>query len=145
MKPIKIGVVVIRLALGLLFVYGGIQKFIPKPKPAQQEATTGQQQVKQELPDNVVKIKAYIGGMKQTGYFWPMLGVAEILCGVFLLSQYLSLLGAVMLVPLTLNIFFFHLFLEGDEIGEVLMTLGYLVANLLLLVYDYPKLKKAFL
>ena len=127
----------ITVALGVLFIYGGIQKFVPKPPPVSAPAT--------ELPAHVVKIKSFIGGLKQTGYFWPMLGVTEILCGVLLLSQVLSLLGAVMLVPLTLNIFLFHLFLEPHETGELLLTLLYLLANLFVLAYHYPKLKYAFL
>lgn len=139
LKALKIGVVVIRIALGLLFIYGGTQKFIPKPK----KASTEQAQV--ETPENVVKIKAFIGGMKKSGYFWQFLGTVEILCGILLLSQYLSLLGAVMLIPLTLNIFLFHLFLEPDELGELTMTGLYFIANIALLAYDYPQLKHAFL
>ena len=138
MNKLKILIITIRIALGLLFVYGGVQKFIPKsPRP---EAEAGV-----ELPDHVVKIKAFIAGMKQTGYFWPVLGVTEIVCGVLLLSQVFALLGAVMLVPVTLHIFFFHLFLEPHDIGELLMTGLYLAVNLFLIGYEYPKLKPVFL
>jgi putative oxidoreductase len=72
-KALKITVIAIRIALGVLFIYAGYQKFIPKERPAVSEV--------QELPDHVVKIKAFIGGMKQTGYFWPFLGIAEIVAG----------------------------------------------------------------
>ena len=138
MKIIRIGLLVIQLALGGLFIYGGIQKFIPKPPRPQTEAG-------KELPPHVIKIKAFIGGMKQTAYFWPMLGTVEILCGLLLVSQYLALLGAVMLVPITLNIFFFHLFLEPHETGELAMTALYLLGNLLIIAYHFPKLKTTFL
>ena len=138
MKIIRIGLIVIQLALGGLFIYGGIQKFIPKPPRPQTEAG-------KELPPHVIKIKAFIGGMKQTEYFWPMLGTVEILCGLLLVSQYLALLGAVMLVPVTLNIFFFHLFLEPHETGELAMTALYLLGNLLIIAYHFPKLKTTFL
>lgn len=145
MKFKKIIVTIIRIALGGLFIYASIQKFkAPEPKPVAQ-VTTEHKEVSKDLPDHVVKIKAFIGGMKQTDYFWPFLGVVEILCGILLVSQYLALLGAVILIPLTLNIFFFHLFLEPDEVGELALTLLYLLANLALLAYDFPKLKKAFL
>lgn len=138
MKKIKILILVVRFALGALFIYGGIQKFIPKPpRPATEQQT--------ELPDHVVKIKAMIGGLKGTGYFWPLLGAAEILCGLLLMSQWYALLGAVMLVPLTLNIFLFHLYLEPHEPGELILTGLYLLFNLGLLAYDYPKLQLAFL
>lgn len=137
-KFIRIFIITIRIALGGLFIYAGVQKFIPKPPRVQTEAN-------RELPAHVVKIKAFIGGMKQTEYFWPVLGVAEILCGVLLLSQYLALLGAVMLVPITLNIFLFHLFLEPHETGELAMTGLYLLGNLVIIAYHYPNLKMTFL
>lgn len=138
MKNLRVLILVTRIALGGLFVYAGIQKFVPKPpRPATEQGV--------ELPEHVVKIKGMIGGLKGTGYFWPVLGVAEIVCGVLLISQLYALLGAVMLVPLSLNIFFFHLFLEPHEVGELLMTGFYLLVNLALLAYDYSKLKLAFL
>ena len=138
LKALKLLIVGVRIALGLLFVYGGVQKFIPKPPRPQTSEI-------QEVPEHIVKIKAFIGGMKQTGYFWEFLGIAEILCGILLLSQVFSLLGAVMMVPLTLNIFFFHLFLEPHEMGELFLTGLYLVGNLFLIGIDYPKLKSTFL
>jgi len=142
-KAIKLLIIGIRLGLGLLFVYAGIQKFIPdEPKP---KVTTENQSIAKELPPNVVKIKAYIGGLKQTGYFWPMLGITELVCGLLLLSQVYALLGAVMLIPLTLNIFLFEVFLgDGDPVE--LFTHGlYFVANIILLIYAWPRLKLAFL
>ncbi len=74
-----------------------------------------------------------------------MVGIAEILCGLMLVSQVFALLGAVMLVPVTLNIFLFHLFLEPHETGELLLTLLYLLANLFLIAWEFPKLKSVFL
>ena len=148
MKPsvIKITVIAVRVALGLLFIYAGIQKFVPKTQEKQQAKTEiSQSEEKAELPENTQKIKALIGGMKKSGYFWEFVGISEILCGILLVSQYYALLGAVMMVPLTLNIFLFHLFLEPDETGELVMTLLYLLANLALLGYNFPKLKHAFL
>ncbi|GAB5523774.1 MAG: DoxX family membrane protein [Roseivirga sp.] len=139
-------IIAIRLALGGLFIYAGIQKFVPAEKPAPKAQTELSEEVaKPALPENVVKIKAYIGGLKQTGFFWPMLGVAELVCGLLLVSQLFSLLGAVMLVPLTLNIFLFEVFLGGGDAIEILTHGAYLVGNLLILLYGYPRLKLAFL
>lgn len=137
MNAFKIGIVVLRIALGGLFIYGGIQKFIPKERPKSDPSV--------EVPAHVVKIRAFIGGMKQTEYFWPMLGIAEIACGIMLVSQYLALLGAVILVPITLNIFLFHVFLEPHDVGELVMTGLYLAGNLLLIGFNYQKLKTVFL
>jgi len=136
-KALVILVVVIRLGLGGLFVYAGIQKFIPKPPRVQTERTV--------TDPNLAKIKSFIGGMKQTGYFWPMLGIAELTAGLLLLSQAFSLLGAVILVPMTLNIFLFHLFLKPDDLADLALTGLYLGGNLFLLAYAYHPLKNTFL
>ncbi len=137
MKPVVILFIVIKLALGGLFIYAGTQKFVPKPPRPQSESA--------EVDPNVAKIRGYIGGLKQTGYFWPMLGVAEIAAGVLLVSQMLALLGAVILVPITLNIFMFHLFLTPDDIGEILTSGLYLAANLAIIGYYFKPLKSVFL
>lgn len=136
-KSIKVLVVIARIALGCLFIYAGIQKFIPRERPKVEQS--------EPLPDHVVRIKSFIGGLKQTGYFWPFLGVAEILAGVLLVSQYLALMGAFVLAPITLNIFLFHLFLEPHEVGELFMTGLYFTANILIILYHYSALKPAFL
>ena len=113
-------------------------KFIPKPSLPPPESNV-------ELPAHVIKIKAYIGGLKQTDYFWYMLGAVELTGGLLLVSQYLSLLGATLLMPVTLNIFLFHFFLKPHETGEVLLTLFYLMGNALIIFWYYPKLKSIFL
>ncbi len=136
MKALRVLVIVTRIGLGCLFVYGGIKKFQPKERP--------QTETSVQLPDHVIKIKSFIGGMKQTQYFWEFLGIVEVAAGLLILSQYLALLGAFLLLPVTTNIFLFHLFLEPHEIGELLMTALYLIGNLLLIGYHYPDLKGAF-
>lgn len=138
MKSLKIALVIVRIGLGGLFIYGGIQKFIPKPPRPQTDQSA-------EIPPHVVKIKAYIGGLKQSEFFWPMLGVVEIVGGILLVSQYLALLGAIILVPVTFNIFLFHLFLEPHEIGELIMTGLYLIGIMAIIGWYYKKLKPIFL
>ena len=142
-KALKYFIIAIRLALGILFVYAGVKKFEKQDPPA--KPATEQVAAAKPLPAHVVKIKAYIGGLKQTGYFWPMLGIAEVLCGLLLISQVFALLGAVMLVPLTLNIFLFEVFLGGGDVMEILTHGIYLLGNLLIITYGYPRLKLAFL
>jgi len=142
-KATKYFIIGVRLALGLLFVYAGTQKF--KKDVPKTSASTEQVTVAQEMPAHIVKIKAYIGGLKQTGFFWPMLGIAEVLCGVLLISQVFALLGAVMLVPLTLNIFLFEVFLGGGDPIEILVHGLYFLGNILIIAYGYPRLKLTFL
>lgn len=137
----KIAIIIINIALGLLFVYGGVKKFIPRERPKTEQKV----ELSEEKKAQIAKIRGLIGGLKQTGYFWEFLGVCEIVFGLMLITQYFSLLGAVMLLPITLNILLFHVFLEPDDLGELAMTGLYTLMNVLIIAYDYRKLKAVFL
>ena len=132
---------VLRLFLGGMLVFGGIKKFDrPIPSPTSQieqlksgELTTENQQM--------LKIKNYIFGMKQTNYFWQFLGAAEIIFGLLVISQVFGLLGAIMSLPITINIFLFHLFLEPNEVSELIETFLILVINIWLIAFEYKRWK----
>lgn len=136
-KSIKIIKIIFNLLLGGMLLLGGINKF-EKPIPAPTEMV---EKIKkgEEVASNVevLKIKNYVFGMKQTDYFWQFLGIIEILAGILLISQYFSLIGAIFALPLTINIFLFHLYLERDEVGELFQMLGLLIMNLSLIGFSY--------
>ncbi len=138
---LKIFNIAIKLFLGGMLFYGGIQKFqkpIPQPTSIIEQVKAGE-----EVAPNieVLKIKNYIFGMKQTDYFWQFLGFFELLSGALILSQMFWIIGAFVALPLTLNIFLFHLFLETHETGELLMTLSLLLINIWFLIASYEKWK----
>lgn len=138
--------VILRLILGGIMVYGGYQKFA-KPLPAPTDIITEIQsqdaEKTQKLLNNPNKliIKNYIFGMKQTGYLWQVLGVCELVFGLMILSQYLSFVGALMLFPITLNIFFFHTFLTPDNTMGVIEGITFLCINILLITKEYDKFR----
>ena len=120
-----------------MLLFGGIEKFakpIPNPNKMIEQIKKGE-----EIAPNieVLKIKNYIFGMKQTNYFWQFLGVIELLAGFLLISQLFSRIGAFIAMPVTLNIFLFHLFLEPNEIGELFQMSGLLIINILLIASSY--------
>ena len=113
MKPITAFYVLLRLILGGMMVYGGIQKFSkPLPEPVQ-VVETAQKFTSPEKESTLQKVM-YISGAKQTGYFWQVLGICELLFGLLLVLQGTSLVGALFLLPITLHIFLFHLLLAPD-------------------------------
>ena len=139
-KAIQILFIVFRLVLGGMMVYGGIQKFQkPIPKPVE-VVETASKFTSPEKESTLQKI-LYISGAKQTGYFWQVLGVCELLFGLLLILQGTSFIGAVFLLPITLHIFLFHLYLESDEMGELLQTGGLFVINILLVLKERKKWK----
>ena len=140
MKVIKILIIILNLYVGGFMIYGSLGKFKPTPKPT--EIIEKVQKGEEVAPnDEILKIKNYIFGMKQSGYFWPFLGIMELLAGILLVSQVFSRIGAFVAFPLTLNIFLFHFFLEAHEMGELLQTLALLIATIILMGSTYKTWK----
>ena len=98
-----------RLLLGLIFTLMGLNgffQFLPMP-PMNAEAGS------------------FMGALAQTGYFFPLLKITEIVCGVLLLAGRYVSLALVVLAPVVLNIIVFHLFLapEGLVMGGAVFVL----------------------
>jgi len=83
----------------------------------------------------------YINGAKQTGYFWQVLGICELLFGLLLIIQGTGFIGALFLLPITLHIFLFHVFLEADDVGELIQTGALFAANIALVMKEKEKWK----
>ena len=132
--------IVFRLFLGGMMVYGGIQKF-QKPIPEPIEVVEKAQKFASPEKESTLQKILYISGAKQTGYFWQVLGICELLFGLLLIIQGTGFVGALFLLPITLHIFLFHLFLESDEIGELLQTGVLFAINIALVLREKEKWK----
>ncbi len=82
--------------------------------------------------------------MNATGYFFYLLKVTEIVCGLMLLSGFFVPLALVILAPIIINIFLVHAFMAPD--GVVLaVILGVLEIYLAFFSAQYsPKIKALF-
>lgn len=112
-------VIGLRLILGMIFLVFGINgfvQFIPMPPPP----TEG-------------PVGAMIAGFAASGYFFPVLKMTEIACGFLLVTGYFVPLALVILAPVILQIFLFHIFLEPT--GTVMAV--FLVVAELTLAYFY--------
>ncbi len=138
MKAINILFIVFRLVLGGFMIYGGIQKF-QKPIPSPVEVVEKAEKFTSPEKESTLQKILYINGAKQTGYFWQVLGICELLFGLLLILQGTSFIGAVFLLPITLHIFLFHVFLESDEMSELLQTGGLFLINILLVLKERSK------
>jgi uncharacterized membrane protein YphA (DoxX/SURF4 family) len=140
-KFLKIVNLILSVYLGGLLVYGGIQKFSkPSPSPTSQIESFQKGDLKTDSIE-VLTIKNYVFGMQQTNYFWQFLGITELLFGVLILSQVFRLLGSILALPIVINIFLFHLFLEPEEVGELFQMTMLLLINIWLILEEYPKWK----
>jgi len=86
-----------RILLGLIyFVFGlnGFHPFLHIPMPHMSPQAMG-----------------YFQGIVGTGYFMPVLGATQVIGGFLLITGIAAPLALVILAPVTLQIFLFHVFL----------------------------------
>jgi len=118
----KIAVLIARIALGLLFLVFGLNFFIPFiPMGAQ--------------PPMSPAATAFNTGLFGSGYFFQMVKVLEVVCGLFILINRFTAFFLLVLLPISVNIFLFHAILAPDGVA---MGAGILVIHLFL-GYAYRK------
>lgn len=106
----KKAALIARLLLGLIYFVFGLNfffNFIPMPA---------------NMP---AKMLAFSAGLAEAGYFFPLLKVTEVICGLLLLAGFFAPLALVILMPITLNILFVHTLLapEGMPLAIGMMAL----------------------
>lgn len=77
--------------------------------------------------------------MYQSGLYWQFIGVAQCVVGLLLLTQRYATLGAVLFLPIMTSIFVITI--SYDFAGTPIITGLMLLANLLLLAWDWPTLR----
>lgn len=117
---------IVRIALGLILIVFGANKlytFIPLPQPPPEAAS-------------------FLTSLANTGYILTLVAVAEIVIGLLLLFRSWVPFALLLLVPLSLNILLFHLFLDIPAIGAALLVV---VLNGILLYKNRHKYRPLFI
>lgn len=121
----KIAVIIVRLLVGLMFLFASVVvllKLMPQPEPAG-------------------NAKIFMEGMAASGYLMTLIKVTELLCAIAFISGFFVPLAAVVIFPVIVNIFMFHLFLEPAGLPlAILLLLGDLF-----LAYHYRERYKLML
>ena len=115
----------IRIVLGLILIVFGSNKllhFIPIQPPVGPAAN-------------------FMSSLNATGYIFPLLGLLEIFIGLMLLFKKWVPFVLTLLVPISINILLFHLFLD---IPGVVMALLIVTLNTMLVYKNWRQYKTLF-
>ncbi|PKP24521.1 MAG: DoxX protein [Bacteroidetes bacterium HGW-Bacteroidetes-2] len=111
---------ILRFLLALILLVFGLNKFLffmPMP----------------ELPEHAAE---FMGSLKATGYVLPFVGVIEIFVGILLLMNKWVAFALLVLVPISINILLFHLFLDVPNIIGALLVV---IFNIILIYKHWPR------
>jgi putative oxidoreductase len=100
----KIAYHIVRVILGLAWLFFGVTKFFPFGDP--------------QLPGPAT---AFLAAMGATGYMIQFVGIAEIIVGVLLLANLAVPLAMMVLSPVMLNVILFNLFLAPSTAGVIML------------------------
>jgi len=118
--------IVVRVLLGLLFLFGGIAFFFTTPPPLEGDIAT------------------FFAGLKASKYFFYLLKGTEVACGLALAIGFFVPLALVVIAPISINIFMVHAFLEPSGL-PLSVAVGVAVAYLAFFSPSYsPTIKKLF-
>lgn len=118
----KIAVIIVRVLMGLLFLFASIVvlfRLVPQP----------------ELSGNT---KIFTDGVNASGYLMPLIKITELLCGVSFVSGFFTPLATVVIAPVTINIFLFHVFVDQSGLPVAIFLL---LGNLFLAYAYFEKYK----
>ena len=117
LSPMNKAQLIIRILFGLTLVIFGSNKFLNfMPMPPMPEAAG-----------------AFMGALVDSGYLMTLVALVEIVAGVSILINKYKTLALVILLPVILNAFLFHLFLDLSGIAgsavALMMNLFLMYAN----------------
>lgn len=122
-------VIYLRYLLGGAFVYSGIGK-----------AMGGRfiQAGSLQIPPQGMTLDVFFETLYRTGIWWQFLGYSQVIAGLLLATQRFSSLGALLFLPISLNIFMITI--SMDFHATPFLTGSIVLANIGLLCWDFAKL-----
>jgi putative oxidoreductase len=103
----KIAYTVIRVLVGLLFIFSSMAFLLKLVTP----------------PEQTGDMKIFMDGMIASGYLLYAIKITELLCGLAFVSGFFVPLASVVISPIIVNIFLVHVFLDtsGLPVGIILI------------------------
>lgn len=105
----KIAIIIIRVLLGGMYIFASV--------PVLFNIQMG------EMPKMTADQTTFMAGIMVTKYLFPLIKVTELIAGLMLLIGRTVPLAAIIIFPVTLNIFLYHAFLGPKELPMVTVML----------------------
>lgn len=119
----KLAVIYLRYLVGFAFVFASIVKIKSMPFTS--------------IPPTE-PVGYFFEAMYQTGFYWNFLGWVQFISGALLMTQRFATVGAMMFLPIILNVFVItHAINFG--MGTPIITTLMLLATIFLILWDYKK------
>ena len=115
----KIAMIVVRTLMGLLFLFASVTFFLKLVVPPPMEGA----------------VKEFNEGLAAVGYFFPLLKITELICGLAFLTGRFVPLATVVISPIIVNIAAFHFLADRTMPGPAIAT--FLVAANVFVAYCY--------
>ena len=119
---------IVRLLLGFILIVFGLNKLVPEPFIP--------------LPELPERAGDFMTSLGSTGYVLKTVGIIEIIIGTLLLIKKWVAFALIVMVPISLNILLFHLFLDVSGIGGALLVAS---LNGILIYKHWSQYKSLFL
>lgn len=104
----KIAVIIVRVLLAAMYLFASVSYFL-KLMPKAPEMTAAQ--------------TSFMTGLMASVYLFPLIKITELVGGVLLLIGRTAPLAALVVFPVTLNIFLYHAFLGPKDLPMVAVML----------------------
>ena len=114
-----------RLLFGFIMVNSGLNKFLNY----------------MPIPEMTESAEALMGALGASIYVFPLVAIVELLAGGLIITKKYNALGAVLMMPVTINIFLIHTVLNPTGI---ILSLVLLLINLWILIENKSKFTALF-
>ena len=114
-----------RILFGFMMVNSGLNKFLNY----------------MPIPEMTESAEALMGALGASIYVFPLVAIVELLAGGLIITKKYNALGAVLMMPVTINIFLIHTVLNPTGI---ILSIMLLLINLWILIENKSKFTALF-
>ena len=114
-----------RILFGLMIANSGLNKFLNY----------------MPIPEMTASAEALMGALIESIYIFPLVAIVELLAGGLIITKKYNALGAILMMPITINIFLIHTVLNP---AGIILSLVLLLINIWILLENKSKFRALF-